>query len=121
VTVGRDPVVRARALLAVAILLEVVGTLSLRASDGFTHPGWTLLVVGGYVTSVVVFGRVLALGMTLGVAYGTLTAVGLVAAALTTALVYRESLDPLTGVGLLLLLGGVILLQRRPPSSAGAA
>lgn len=119
-TSGRDPAVRARVLLTVAILLEVVGTLSLRASDGFTHPGWTSLVVGGYVTSVVVFGRVLALGMTLGVAYGTLTAVGLVAAALTSAVVYRESLDLLTGTGLLLLLGGVVLLQRRPVDTVGA-
>lgn len=105
---------RARVLLGVAILLEVVGTLSLRASEGFTRPGWTLLVVVGYLTSVVVFGRVLALGMTLGVAYGTLTAVGLAAAALASAVVYGEAFDLLTGAGLVLLLAGVLLLQRRP-------
>lgn len=111
---------RARLLLAVAIALEVVGTLSLRLSDGFTHPVWTAMVVIGYLTSITVFARALSLGMGLGVAYATLTGVGLIAAALASAVVFDEGLGPLDAAGLTLLLLGVLLLQRQPQPAVAA-
>jgi small multidrug resistance pump len=37
--------------LAGAILVEVIATLSLRASDGFRKRGWMIPVVLGYLVS----------------------------------------------------------------------
>lgn len=100
-------------LLALAIVLEVAGTLSLRLSDGFTHPGWTIVAISGYATSIVVFGQALVRGMNLGVGYGTLTGVGLSAAALASAVVFSEGLTVLQAAALITLLFGVLLLQPR--------
>ncbi|GAB2759341.1 SMR family transporter [Nocardioides salsibiostraticola] len=109
---------RGRILLATAIGLEVMGTMSLRLADGFTEPIWTALVVTGYVSSIAVFARALSLGMGLGVAYATLTGVGLIAAALASAVVFDERLGLLDAGGLLLVLMGVLLLQRPGQGSA---
>lgn len=104
---------RARALLALAIALEVTGTMALRPADGFRHSGWAVVVVAGYTCSVVVFARALTAGLGLGVAYGTLTGVGLVAAALASAVVFSEGLSATQALALVLLLAGVVLLQPR--------
>lgn len=109
---------RGRILLATAIGLEVMGTMSLRLADGFTEPIWTALVATGYVSSIAVFARAISLGMGLGVAYATLTGVGLIAAALASAVVFDERLGLLDAGGLLLVLMGVLLLQRPGPGSA---
>ena len=80
-------------LLGAAILSEVVGTVSLPASVGLTRPLPSLGVVVGYAAAIVLFTRALRHGLTLGVAYGTLS--------------------PVQGVGLALIVGGALLLQRR--------
>lgn len=103
----------AYALLAVAIVLEVGGTMSLRLSDGFTQVAWTGVAVLAYGTSIAIFGQALVRGMNLGVGYGTLTGVGLMAAALASAVVFDEGLTLLQGSALVLLLLGVLLLQPR--------
>ncbi len=100
-------------LLAAAIVLEVGGTMSLRLSDGFTHVAWTALAVVAYGTSIAIFGQALVRGMNLGVGYATLTGVGLMAAALASAVVFDEGLTVLQGSALVLLLVGVLLLQPR--------
>jgi small multidrug resistance pump len=109
---------RARLLLALAILLEVTGTLALRESDGFRQPGWTVVVVLGYASSMVVFARCLTRGMSLSVAYGTLTGTGLLAAALASAVVFREGLTAWSATAMVVLLLGLVLLQRREPEAA---
>jgi small multidrug resistance pump len=45
------------ALLSLAIVLEVTGTLSMRASEGFTRLGFTLLTLAGYVGAFSLLGR----------------------------------------------------------------
>ena len=53
------PARKARALMALAILLEVSRTLGLRLSDAYTALGWAVAVVTCYVTSMFVFARAL--------------------------------------------------------------
>ncbi|MEO7420913.1 MAG: SMR family transporter [Ornithinibacter sp.] len=104
-------------LLAIAIILEVAGTLSLRLSDGFTHVGWTAVAIAGYGTSIFLFGQALVRGMNLGVGYGTLTGVGLAAAALASAVLFAEGISALQVLALVSLLAGVVLLQPRTSGS----
>ena len=105
---------RPQVLLAVAIALEVTGTLCLRAADGFAQPAWTGVVVASYGTSMFVFARAMAAGLPLGVGYTTLTGVGLACATLASRLLFDEPLSPAGSVGLALLFVGVVALQWRP-------
>lgn len=100
-------------LLGAAIVSEVVGTVSLPASDGLTRPLPSLGVVVGYAAAIVLFTRALRHGLTLGIAYGTLTGFGLASATVLGAVVLGEHLSPVQGVGLALIVGGALLLQRR--------
>ncbi|KQT94739.1 hypothetical protein ASG49_07935 [Marmoricola sp. Leaf446] len=106
-------------LLAVAIALEVTGTLCLRASDGFAHPAWTVAVVAAYGTSMFVFARALSAGLPLGVGYSTLTGVGLACATLASLALFHEPLSGPGVVGMVLLVVGVVALQWRPGAVAG--
>jgi small multidrug resistance pump len=98
-------------LLAFAIALEVTGTLSLRASEGFTKWVWAIPVAVGYVASFILLAMVLKRGMPVGVAYGIWAAVGV---ALTAVLGRFLFGDPFTWVmagGVVLIAGGVLLVE----------
>ena len=110
--------VRPRLLLALAIALEVTGTMALRPADGFSRPGWALVVVLAYGSSMAVFARAMAGGLGLGAAYATLTGIGLIAATLASAVVFDEGLSPVHAASMGLLLVGVVLLQARVASGA---
>ena len=56
-----------------AILIEVVATLSLRASDGFRKKGWIVPVTLGYLASFYLLWLSLSQGMPVGIAYGIWT------------------------------------------------
>jgi small multidrug resistance pump len=101
-------------LLGAAIGCEVGGTLLLRASAGFTRPWAGAGVLAGYVVSVLLFSRALRHGLTLGVAYGTLTGCGLGAATLASLVVFGEPVSLAQGGGLALVLAGALLLQWTP-------
>ena len=99
------------ALLLGAVATEVAGTASLRLSEGFTRPVFALGVLAGYAVSIVLFARVLDRGVGLGLAYGTLTATGLLAATGLSALAFGEPVSAIQLGGLLLLLAGLLALQ----------
>lgn len=98
-------------LLALAILLEVTGTLSLRASEGFTKLGYSLLVALGYLGAFVALSMVLRRGMPVGVAYGIWAAAGVALVAVLGRLFFDDPLTPLMGVGIALIIGGVLLVE----------
>ena len=78
-------------LLAGAIVIEVVATLSLRASQD--HSAWLVLVAVGYVGAFVLLTMVLRTGMPVGVAYGIWGALGTAGTAVLAALLFG---DPFT-------------------------
>jgi small multidrug resistance pump len=45
-------VLGAAAILALAIAIEVVATALLPRAQGFTQPGWSAVVLGGYAVSI---------------------------------------------------------------------
>ncbi len=96
--------------LAVAILSEVAGTLSLKASDGLTRPVPSLLVAAGYVTAFVMLAQALR---TIGVgpAYATWSGLGTVGAALGAWWLFNEELDPVAVAGIALIIAGVAVLN----------
>jgi small multidrug resistance pump len=94
-----------------AILSEVIATISLRLSEGMSK--WTpgVVVVIGYLLSFVLLAQVLKLGLSVGVAYGIWSAVGVSLVALIGAAFLGESLSWVQIGGLVLVIAGVVALQ----------
>ena len=97
-------------ILVLAIMSEVVGTVALKASEGFTRLGPNALVVAGYGLSFYLLAQALK-QIPLGIAYAIWSGLGTAGAVVAGILLWRESLN-LTGViGILLIIVGVILLN----------
>ena len=97
-------------ILLLAILSEVVGTVALKASEGFARLGPNVLVVVGYGLSFYLLAQALR-QIPLGIAYAIWSGLGTAGAVVAGILLWRESLN-LTGVvGILLIIIGVILLN----------
>lgn len=97
--------------LALAVVLEVMATLSLRASAGFTRLGFAALVLLGYVGAFVALNFVLRCGLPIGVAYGIWAAAGVALVAILGKFLFDDPLTPLMGVGIALIIGGVLLVE----------
>lgn len=96
--------------LASAILTEVSATLSLRMLT-VGRRAWLIPVVTGYVASFVLLSLALRWGLTIGVAYGIWTAVGVSLTAVATRVLFKEPLTWLMAAGIVLIAGGVLLLE----------
>jgi small multidrug resistance pump len=97
--------------LAGAILIEVVATLSLRASDGFRRKAWIVPVVAGYLVSFYLLWFSLSLGMPVGIAYGIWTACGVALVAVVARFLFREPLTWVMTLGIALIVAGVVTIE----------
>ena len=98
-------------LLMGAILTEVAGTLALRASEGFSKPVPTAVVVIGYILSFFLLAAVLERGMAVGVAYAIWAGLGVASVAILGRFLFEDPLTWVTGVGLAAIVGGVVLVE----------
>ncbi|SNR67011.1 small multidrug resistance pump [Haloechinothrix alba] len=98
-------------LLAAAIVFEVIGTTALKLSDGFSRLWPSVAVVLGYGAAFGTLGYVLKLGVPMGVAYATWAAAGVALIALVGVVFFQEQVTATMMVGLLLVIGGVVLLE----------
>lgn len=97
------------ALLLAAVASEVAATLSLK---GALEHGWLYaVVVAGYVAAFLLLAAVLRAGMPLGVAYGIWGALGVAFTAVLSAVIFGEQLTALMGAGLVLIIGGILLVE----------
>ncbi len=105
-------------LLGGAIVTEVTGTLSLRGAQD--HPWLYAATVAGELASFYLLIKVLQTGMALGVVYGIWSALGVAATAILSALLFDEAFTGLMVVGLVLIVGGVVLVDvgSHPPAAA---
>jgi small multidrug resistance pump len=106
-------------LLAIAIVSEVVGTLSLRAA--LDHPAWFGLVALGYVVAFWLLSAVLAAGMPVGVAYGIWAATGVALTAVLATIVFRDPFTVQIGCGIVLVMLGVLLVETGSHSRSEAS
>ncbi|MFB2580550.1 multidrug efflux SMR transporter [Herbiconiux sp. P15] len=93
-----------------AILFEVSGTLSLRMA---THGKavWYVPVGIGYVVAFTLLAFALGAGVPLGVAYGIWAAAGVALTAVASRILFKEALTWLMGLGIVLIVGGVLLIE----------
>ncbi|MDA3021412.1 MAG: multidrug efflux SMR transporter [Actinomycetota bacterium] len=97
-------------LLLPAISSEVIGTLSLKASDGFTRLWPSVVVVVGYGLAFTLLAQTLkSLGV--GPTYATWSALGTVGAALGGWLIFGEKMSPLSIGGMGIVIAGIVIMQ----------
>ncbi|MGH3664486.1 MAG: DMT family transporter [Egibacteraceae bacterium] len=97
-------------LLAVAIVAEVAGTLSLRASDGFSRPGPTAVVVVGYGIAFVLLAQVVR-SIPVGVVYAVWAGVGIALTTVAARMLFGQELTPAAIAGIALILVGTVVLN----------
>jgi small multidrug resistance pump len=97
-------------LLSIAIASEVVATLALKASDGFSRPVPAAIVVAGYALSFWMLALVLR-HLSVGTTYAVWSAAGTAAIATIGILAYGETASALKLASLGLILIGVVGLN----------
>ena len=97
--------------MAGAIGIEVVATLSLRASDGFRKKAWIAPIVVGYLVSFYLLWLSLSLGMPVGIAYGMWTACGVALVAVIARFLFAEPLTWVMVLGIALIVAGVLTIE----------
>jgi small multidrug resistance pump len=98
-------------VLAGAIGVEVLGTLGLRASDGFRKKAWIAPVVIAYMASFYLLWLTLRLGMPVGIAYGVWTACGVALVAVSARFLFRDPLTTKMMIGIGLVMAGVLTIE----------
>lgn len=96
--------------LSIAILAEVLGTSALRASDGFSKPIPSLIVVLGYGCAFYFLSQALKT-IPVGLAYAIWSGVGTVLITLIGLLLFKQRLDFPAVIGLSLILVGVAIIN----------
>ena len=99
------------AYLFLAISSEIVGTLSLRASDGFSKQVWLIPVALGYGLSFYFLSQSLKLGMPVGVSYAIWSGIGIISIAILAKLIWNDPLTLLMILGFVLVVIGIVIVE----------
>ena len=96
--------------LILAIAAETVGTTALKASEGFTRTGPSLIVPVAYGLSFYLLALVLQT-IPVGIAYAIWSGLGIVFIALIGWLVFGQRLDAPALAGMAMIVGGIVVMQ----------
>src|SRR5512146_555158 len=97
-------------LLLGAIGVEVASTAALPRTHSFRDPVWTALVLGGYALSIWLLAVVIR-HIPVSVTYAVWSGLGTAGIALVGVLLLDERWDPLKALALLMIIGGVVVLN----------
>ena len=96
--------------LGLAIIVEVIGTTALKATDNFTRLWPSLLTIACYAASFYLLTFSLRVLPT-GIAYAIWSGVGIVLISAVSWVVYKQSLDLPALIGLGMIIGGVLVIN----------
>ncbi|MEI5672763.1 MULTISPECIES: DMT family transporter [unclassified Nocardioides] len=100
----------AAVLLAVAIVLEVASSALLPRAQGFTHPGWTAVVLLGYMSAIWLL-TVVVKTVPVSVAYAIWAGAGTALVAVVGWAFLGEPLGWLKAASIVLIVAGVVGLN----------
>lgn len=103
--------------LGIAIVAEVIATTALKAADGFSRLGPSLVVVLGYAIAFVCLSLTLKTLPT-GIAYAIWSGIGIVLVSALGWIVHRQALDLPALIGLGLIIAGVLVVNLFSNSAA---
>ena len=98
------------AYLAMAITIEVIATSALKASEGFTRLGPSVLTVVGYTLSIFLLSLTLKVLPT-GIAYALWSGIGIVLISAVSWIWFKQTLDTPAIIGLGLIVMGVVVVN----------
>jgi small multidrug resistance pump len=93
-----------------AVLSEVTATTALKFSEGFTRLVPSIIVVLGYGLSFYLLSLSLKV-IPIGVAYAIWSGIGIVLTVIAGMLLWREPLDWARVTGIVLILGGILIIN----------
>lgn len=96
--------------LGLAIIAEVVATTALKASDEFSRPWPTMIVILGYALTFYLMTLVFR-SMPVGIVYAIWAGLGVVLVAIVAAVVYREIPDWPAILGMGMIISGVVIIN----------
>jgi small multidrug resistance pump len=96
--------------LSISIIAEVIGTTALKAADGFTNPGPSLLAVGAYGVAFFALSFVFRT-VPMGIAYAIWSGVGIALISVAGIFLYKQSLDMPAILGIVLIVAGVAVIN----------
>ncbi|ACY84614.1 multidrug efflux SMR transporter [Edwardsiella piscicida] len=103
--------------LAMAIGAEVIATTALKATQGFSRLGPSLVVVVGYAIAFWGLSQVVK-SIPLGVAYAIWSGMGIVLVSLAAYWLYQQTLDWAALLGMAMIVGGVLVINLFSHTSA---
>jgi len=96
--------------LSIAILAEVIATMSLKHSDGFKNLVPSIIVVVGYGVAFYFLSLVLK-SVSIGIAYAIWAGMGIVLVSIFGYFVFKQTLDIPAIIGLSLIIIGVVVIN----------
>ena len=97
-------------LLAFAIVLEVIGTACLKASNGFSNLGFTLLCLSCYICSFFLLSKIMQV-LPIGISYAVWSGAGIVLVSMIGWVFMGQKLDLPAILGIVLILCGVLVIH----------
>lgn len=97
-------------ILALAVLAETIGTSALQASQQFTRPLPSVLVVISYGVAFYLLTLVLR-SMPVGIAYAMWSGLGIVLIAIIGRVIFGQRLDLPAILGMAMILGGILVIH----------
>ena len=96
--------------LSSAIILEVVGSSFMKASEGFSKWLPTTIFIAAYITSFYFLSLALKT-IPLGTAYAIWAGLGIVLTTAVSVLVFKQKLDSPAIIGILFIVAGVVIMN----------
>lgn len=96
--------------LALAIILEVIGSSFMKASNGFTKIIPTSITIIAYIACFFFLSQALK-HIPLGIAYAIWGGLGIVLTAIISVVVFKQSLDLPAIIGIILIVSGVFVMN----------
>ncbi|AKO45940.1 DMT family transporter [[Haemophilus] ducreyi] len=97
-------------LLAFTIVIEVVGSSCIKASDGFSKPLPTVVAIGSFIIALYLLSIITKI-LPLGIVYAVWSGVGIILTSLVAYFAFGQKLDLPGGIGITLILLGVLVIN----------
>jgi small multidrug resistance pump len=102
--------------LGIAVVAEVIATASLKASEGFTNPIPSAIVIAGYGCAFYFLSLTLKT-IPVGLAYALWSGIGIVLIAAIGWLFFDQRLDWMTVAGMALIVTGIVVINLSPAAA----
>jgi small multidrug resistance pump len=96
--------------LSIAIVAEVIATSALKASEGFSNLGPSIVVIVGYIIAFYFLSLILKT-IPVGVAYAIWSGVGIALITIVGAVLYKQIPDAPAIIGIGLIITGVVVIN----------